>query len=135
MSSNISRLMMVNLMEALCANRLRCTSSRCVFKPPRSAAGFAGTASFINHTTLQLTAADGSFVCSLSPSTVVLVLDGKPAAAVVTANSFGDNGVWIQVSCRCQKNESFWLEAYVPTSSLPASNSSSVNSCSMLPRA
>ena len=117
---------MVNLMEALCANRLRCTSSRCVFKPP--------TASFINHTTLQLKAPDGSFDCSLSPSTVMLVLDGKPVAAVVTANSFGDNGVWIQVSCRCQKNESFWLEAYVPTSSLPAANSSSVNSCSMLPR-
>ncbi len=81
---------MVNLMEALCANRLCCTSSRCVFKLP--------TSSFINHTTLQLTAADGSFVCSLSPSTVMLVLDGKPVAAVVTANSFGDNGVWIQVS-------------------------------------
>ena len=98
--------MMVDLMEALCANRLRITSSRCVFKLP--------TASFINHTTLQITAADGSFVCSLSPSTVMLVLDDKPMAAVVTANSFGDNGVWIQLSCRCQNNENFWLELYVP---------------------
>ena len=92
---------MVELMEAFCANRLRITSSRSVFKQPE--------ASFVNHTTLQITAADGSFVCSLSPSTVMLVLDDIPRSAVVTANSFGDNGVWIQVSCH-----SFWMELYVP---------------------
>jgi hypothetical protein len=99
--------MMVDLMEAFCANRLRITSSRSVFKKPE--------ASFVNHTTLQITAADCSFVCSLSPSTVMLVLDDIPRSAVVTANSFGDNGVWIQVSCH-----SFWMELYVPNTAAVA---------------
>lgn len=94
-------------MEAWCDNRLRGSSSRGVFKQP--------DASFVDHNTMQITAADRSFVCSLSPSTVMLVLDGKPVTAVVTANSFGDNGVWIQVSCRGHNNENFWLELYVPT--------------------
>ena len=97
-------------MEAWGDNRLRCSSSRGVFKKPRFAAGFAGDASFVDHNTMQLTAVDGSFVCSVSPSAVMLVLDGKSVAAIVTANSFGDNGVWIQISC-----PNFWLELYVPT--------------------
>ena len=117
---------MVDLMEAFCANRLRITSSRSVFKKPE--------ASFVNHTTLQITAADGSFVCSLSPSTVMLVLDDIPRSAVVTANSFGDNGsrsereaLWIQVSCH-----SFWMELYVPNTAEPAARGSALP---QLPRA
>ena len=108
MTSNISRLMMANLMEAWCDNRLRCSSSSGVFKAP--------DARFVDHSTLQITAADGSFNCSLSPSTVMLVLGGKPVAAIVNANSFGDGGVWIQISCpsRTRQKESFWLELYVP---------------------
>ncbi len=109
MTSNISRLMMANLMEAFCDNRLRVTSSRSVFKKP--------DARFLDHNTLQITAADGSFNCSLSPSAVTLVLGPAPVAAVVNANSFGDNGVWIQVSCRCHGKENFWLELYVPNAS------------------
>jgi hypothetical protein len=123
MSASISKLMMSNLMEAWAENRLRCSSSRGVFKTP--------DASFVDHNTMQITAADGSFVCSLSPSTVALVLDGKTMAAVVTANSFGDAGVWIQVSClpaataavaagRCSPQDIFWLELYVPTYSQPS---------------
>ena len=93
-------MMMSNMIEAWGDNRLRCSSSRGVFKTP--------DASFVDHNTMQLT--DGSFVCSVSPSAVMLVLDSKPVAAIVTANSFGDNGVWIQISC-----PNFWLELYVPT--------------------
>jgi hypothetical protein len=106
MTSNISKLMMANLMEAWCDNKLRCSSSRGVFKPP--------DARFLDHSTLQITAADGSFNCSLSPSTVTLIVGGNPMTAVVNANSFGDNGVWIQVSCRCHGKDIFWLELYVP---------------------
>ncbi len=97
---------MANLMEAFCDNRLRVTSSRSVFKKPDN--------------TLRITAADGSFNCSLSPSTVTLVLGGNPMTAVVNANSFGDNGVWIQVSCRCHGKENFWLELYVPNTTAVA---------------
>ena len=93
---------MANLMEAWCDNRLRCSSSNSVFKSP--------DARFVDHNTLQLTAEDHSFVCSVSPSTVMLVLDGNPVAAIVNANSFGDVGVWIQISC-----PNFWMEVYVPT--------------------
>ena len=107
---------MANLMEAWCDNRLRCSSSRGVFKAP--------DARFVDHTTLQITAADGSFVCSLSPSTVMLVLAGNPLASVVNANSVGDNGVWVQVSselsCRCHGKENFWLELYVPNTAAVA---------------
>ena len=103
---NISKLMMANLMEAWRDNRLRCASSRGVFKAP--------DARFLYNNALQITAADGSFVCSLSPSTVTLLVDGKPQFAAVNANSFGDNGVWIQVSCSCRNQQIFWLEIYVP---------------------
>ena len=110
---------MANLMEAWCDNRLRITSSRSVFKKPE--------ASFVDHNTLQITAADFSFVCSLSPSTVMLVLApafAGPLASVVNANSFGDNGVWVQVSselsCRCHGKENFWLELYVPNTAAVA---------------
>ena len=84
-SVNISKLMMANLMEAWQDNRLRCASSRGVFKAP--------DARFLYNNTLQITAADGSFVCSLSPSAVTLLVDGNPQTPVVTASSFGDNGV------------------------------------------
>ena len=105
--------MMANLMEAWQDNRLRCTSSRGVFKAP--------TARFLDNNTLQLTAADGSFTCCVSPRFVTLVLDGNPQFAAVNANSFGDNvsrsereAVWIQVSCSCRNQQIFWLEIYVP---------------------
>ena len=103
---NISKLMMANLMEAWRDNRLRCASSRGVFKAP--------DARFLDNNTMKITAADGSFVCCLSPMFVTLVLDGKPQFAAVNANSFGDNGVWIQVSCSCRNQQIFWLEIYVP---------------------
>jgi hypothetical protein len=111
MASNISKLMLANLMEAWCDNRLRCSSSRGVFKTP--------TTRFIDHTTLHLTAEDSSFIRSVSPRFVTLVLDGTPQSATVNANSFGDNGarsereaLWIEVSCRCNGKEIFWLELY-----------------------
>ena len=106
MASNITKLMMANLIEAWGDNRLRCSSSRGVFKTP--------TVRFVDHNTLQLTAEDRSFICSVSPSTVTLVLDGNTQTASVNANSFGDNGVWIQVSCRGHEKDIFWLELYVP---------------------
>ena len=120
MAANITKLMLANLMEAWCDNRLRCSSSRGVFKAP--------TARFIDHNTLQLTAEDRSFVCSVSPSFVTLVLDGTPRFATVNANSFGDNGVWIQV----QDNDVFWLELYVPNT---AARGIAAERGSMLPRA
>jgi hypothetical protein len=104
--------MMANLMEAWCDNRLRVTSSRSVFKNP--------DARFVDHNTLQITTADGSFNCSLSPSTVTLMVGGNIMTAVVNANSFGDNGVWIQVSCRCHGKDIFWLELYVPNTAAVA---------------
>ena len=104
--------MMANLMEAFCDNRLRVTSSRSVFKKP--------DARFVDHNTLQITAADGSFNCSLSPSTVTLMVGGNIMTAVVNANSFGDNGVWVQVSCRCHGKDNFWLELYVPNTTAVA---------------
>ena len=119
MTSNISKLMMSNLMDAWCDSRLRCSSSRSVFKAPDSR--------FIDHSTLQITAADGSFTCSLSPSTVTLIVKGKPVAAVVNANSFGDNGVWVQVT-----SSTFWMELYVPTI---AARGSVAAHGSVLPRA
>ncbi len=103
---------MANLMEAWCDNRLRVTSSRSVFKNP--------DARFVDHNTLQITTADGSFNCSLSPSTVTLMVGGNIMTAVVNANSFGDNGVWIQVSCRCHGKDIFWLELYVPNTAAVA---------------
>ena len=103
---NITKLMMANLMEAWQDNRLRCASSRGIFKPP--------DARFLYNNALQITAADGSFVCSLSPSAVTLIVGGNTQTPVVTANSFGDNGVWIQVSCSCRNQQIFWLEVYVP---------------------
>ena len=119
MTSNISKLMMSNLMDAWCEGRLRCSSSRSVFKAPDSR--------FIDHSTLQITAADGSFTWSLSPSTVTLIVKGKPVAAVVNANSFGDNGVWVQVT-----SSTFWMELYVPTI---AARGSVAAHGSVLPRA
>ena len=114
MAANITKLMMANLIEAWGDNRLRCSSSRGVFKQP--------TARFVDHNTLQLTAEDSSFTCSVSPMLVTLVIDGTPQVASVNANSFGDNGarsergaLWIQVSCRCHDKDVFWLELYAPS--------------------
>ena len=119
MATNITKLMMANLIEAWGDNRLRCSSSRGVFKQP--------TARFVDHNTLQLTAEDRSFICSVSPSTVTLVIDGNTQTASVNANSFGDNGVWIQVSCRCHEKDIFWLELYVPNTATAAARAAALH--------
>ena len=127
MATNITKLMMANLIEAWGDNRLRCSSSRGVFKQP--------TVRFVDHNTLQLTAEDSSFTCSVSPMLVKLVIDGTPQVASLNANSFGDNGVWIQVSCRCRDKDVFWLELYVPNTASVAARGIAAERGSMLPRA
>ena len=108
--SSISKDMMTNLIEAWLDGRLRCSSSRSVFKSP--------DARFIDNDMMQITAADGSFYCSVSPRSVLLQINGETRPAVVTSNSFGDVGVWVQISAREPESGVFWLELYVPTSPL-----------------
>ena len=105
----------------------RRVASRGVFKTP--------TVRFVDHNTLQLTAEDSSFTCSVSPMLVTLVIDGTPQVASLNANSFGDNGVWIQVSCRCRDKDVFWLELYVPNTASVAARGIAAERGSMLQRA
>ncbi len=78
--------------------RLRCSSSDGVLKQP--------TARFLNGNKLQVTAAD--FVCVLAAGAVTLTTNGRPTEAVVAANSFGVDGVWIQIA----SGSDFWIELY-----------------------
>ena len=81
--------------------RLRCSSSGSVFKPP--------TARFISGSQLQITGTD--FVCDVAAGVVALRINDKPAKVVVAGNTFGVEGVWIQIAVGSQ----FWIEVYAPS--------------------
>ena len=62
-----------------------------------------------NGNKLQITAAD--FVCVLAAGAVTLTINGRLTEAVVAANSFCVEGVWIQIA----SGSDFWIEVYVPS--------------------
>ena len=82
--------------------RLRCSSSGSVFKPP--------TALFHSGTKLQISGTD--FVCDVAAGVVALRINGQPAQAIVAGNTFGADGVWIQIAA----GSHFWIEVYAPPS-------------------